>query len=115
MVVTDSTCFIWKGRFSNTHEQTFATNVATSGALNRASIVEVQEGEEQASFWAAIDGKSRYPTESHTRRIDSRLFQCSIGSGNFTVVSIIFNTSNAYPRWMKYCNFHKMILSEMTL
>ncbi|KAH3759628.1 villin 1 S-like [Pelomyxa schiedti] len=89
LVVTDDVCFIWRGRFSNTHEQTFAAAMARRGGLTRPVTTEVLEGEEPSAFWVALDGKSRYPTATHVGRIDARLFQCSIGSGNFTVDEIL--------------------------
>eukprot|EP01105_Mastigella_eilhardi_P007811 TRINITY_DN194_c2_g2_i1.p1 TRINITY_DN194_c2_g2~~TRINITY_DN194_c2_g2_i1.p1 ORF type:complete len:804 (-),score=184.15 TRINITY_DN194_c2_g2_i1:27-2438(-) len=83
-------CFLWCGKHSNEHERGFAKQIVTKPActLHREAVSVVEEGSEPDEFWAAIDGKFEYPTKNLASRVDPRLFQCSVGSGTFTVEEI---------------------------
>eukprot|EP01133_Synstelium_polycarpum_P007235 gene7235-8411_t len=83
--VKSSPAFIWNGRMSNQLERAFSAKFVAS--LGMQSIV-LEEDRETADFWTAIGGKGVHPLGDKAKRIEARLYSCSVGSGEFVVEEV---------------------------
>eukprot|EP01132_Coremiostelium_polycephalum_P001564 gene1564-1983_t len=84
----NSTIYIWYGKHSNTLERQLAKSIFTTINYNNSSkskFVEIEEGKESSEFFKTLGGKEVYPLAQTKKRIEPRLYHCTIGSGVFTV------------------------------
>lgn len=86
LLKSESELYLWIGKCSSPEEQNFAKNIPTLS--KNLSFTEIEEGKEPDAFWQLLDGKGSYPLCLQQSRITARLFECSIGTGCFTVEEI---------------------------
>ncbi|XP_061585598.1 gelsolin-like [Cololabis saira] len=89
LLASSSGSWTWKGRSSSSAELQGAEHLA---GILQVTPTQLQEGEEEDAFWAALGGKGDY---CQTPRLDNkmdahppRLFACSNKTGNFQMEEV---------------------------
>ena len=52
-------------------------------------MTSMEEGKETPAFWSAIGGKGDYPLMNGAERCISRMFQCSVATGEFAINEVV--------------------------
>ncbi|XP_012936181.1 advillin [Aplysia californica] len=95
LIESDHSVIIWYGKGASPDECLLAKNL--TGYLfpdrNTSDVIEVNEGAEEASFWALLGGQEPYASgrqlEGQLSDMPPRLFQCSNASGRFKVEEVV--------------------------
>lgn len=87
VILSNNVSYIWHGMAALEPERNFAEHIAPFGDANRLTFI-LEEGHETAAFWEAIGGQQKYWVFQSRQRFLPRLFQCTVGSGTFTVEEV---------------------------